>query len=553
MRELEYPLNGADILLRKKILRRELQKRAIVAEKKIALLSGSTVGEIKDVLEIFLWNYGIRPIFLEGTYANFYEDVMFDAKKLQKFNPDFIYIHTTCRNLTDASKLEQVWAKLAEICSAMIIQNNFELPPDGFSSIDKLRSLNRLNQKIYLYAGEHDNFVVNDLNYLAAQYGLLQWHNPAQWYAYKYALALEAVPLLCFNLAKLIKASLGLNKKVLVLDLDNTLWGGILGDDGVAGLEIGAETPRGAAFLDFQKYLKGQQAQGILLAICSKNNYQDVVQAFADPRMFLRLDDFVAVEANWDNKDKNILKIAEKLNLLPDSFVFVDDNPAERELVRHNVAGVSVVDTSDVLDFIDYIENNGFFLPLKVTEADLNRQEYYQQNNQRRVAEEGSVNYADFLKSLQMTYAIEPVAKENFARVLQLINKTNQFNLTTKRLSAAELQNLLADKYLTICCGLKDKFGDNGIIAVFSAERRAETLDIGLWLMSCRVFRRNVEQEIFKYVLDWCRKKQIKKIHGHYIPTPKNKMTADFYATIGFVKIAERDGGSDWEYILAKG
>lgn len=264
-------------------------------KKKIAVLGGSTTHDIIRILELFLLHYGIEPEFYESEYARYWQDAMFENEELQKFAPDMIYIHTSNRNIsrypamsdTEASvdelleetyrHFEMMWERLREVYGCPVIQNNFEYPfyrlmgnKEAYDIHGRICFINRLNERFYRYAASHDNFYINDINYLAADYGLERWAAPFYWHMYKYALCLPAIPTLSFSVANIIKSVYGKNKKALVLDLDNTLWGGVVGDDGVENLEIGQETSMGQVYTEFQEYIKRQKDIGIMLNVCSK-------------------------------------------------------------------------------------------------------------------------------------------------------------------------------------------------------------------------------------------------------------------------------------------
>ena len=325
-------------------------------------------------------------MFYESEYAQYWQDVMFDNPELTAFAPDLIYIHTSNRNITaypsvqdtaeqtDALLEEQyghfraMWDRIAGRYHCPVIQNNFEYPfyrvlgnQEAVYLQGRISFINRLNERFYEYAREHESFYIHDINYAAAAYGLDRWADPFYWHMYKYAMCMQAIPEFAHNLANIMKAVFGKNKKSLVLDLDNTLWGGIVGDDGVENLEIGQETSMGQVYSEFQGYVRAQKEIGVMLNIDSKNEYDNAVAGLNHPDGRLRPDDFILIKANWEPKSKNITEIAGELNILPDSLVFVDDNPAEREIVRTQVTGVSVPDIGTPEQYIRILDHSGFF------------------------------------------------------------------------------------------------------------------------------------------------------------------------------------------------
>ena len=415
------------------------------------------------------------------------------------------------------------------------------------------RFVSVLNEKFAVYATTNDGFYVHDFARVAAEIGLAKWHNRFQYHAYKFAMNYDVIPDVAWSAARLIRAILGKTKKVLVLDLDNTLWGGVIGDDGVSGIALGHETPTGEAFTEWQQYVKHLKERGVLLAVCSKNDEETAKEGFSHPDSVLHLEDFVAFHANWEPKNINIRQIAHELNLGLDSFVFIDDNPAERAIVRELVPEVSVpeVDPQDISSYIRAIEGNGYFDTASLSADDFRRSQTYHENRQREELAESVTNYDDFLRSLQMEAEVGVFRDVYFDRIAQLTNKTNQFNLTTRRCTLADIRQMTNDEnYITLYCRLKDKFGDNGLISEIIAEKRDDEAHILLWLMSCRVLKRGVEDLMLDELVARARGKGCKALVGYYFPTKKNKVVADMYSDFGFTLLEENDEGTIWELPL---
>ena len=363
---LDYPFDGAMLLQKKRSLRRELLQRPGLVEKKVAILSGSTIGEIKNILELFLLDNGIKPEFYVGGYNLFYENLVFDDGSLAAFHPDFIYIHTSRKNLkelplaTDSEqqakdRLEAEWARFEAAFTAAgrfgcpVIVNNFDLPThrlmgsrDAVDWRGGVHFINEMNARVTSFVAAHEGFYLNDLAYLAGRVGLDNWFSESEWYLYKYAVAMVHIPDLCAGIAAILKSLLGKNKMGVVLDLDNTLWGGVIGEVGAEGVELSTETPGGMAYHEFQEYLKQLEGLGILLNVASKNEAAAAESGFARPDSPLKREDFLCFKANWEPKSENIAQIAKEINILPESLVFVDDNPAEREIVRQQLPGVAI-------------------------------------------------------------------------------------------------------------------------------------------------------------------------------------------------------------------
>ena len=532
-------------------------------------MSGSTIGELKNMLELFLLSSGIQPEFYEGGYSLFYENLVFDDGSLAAFHPDVIYIHTSQRNIKNwpapadsadaaAQKLEGEFARFEQAAKAAlgfgcpVILNNFDLPlyrvlgnSDASFEGGRVRFVRRMNEKLAALAEATPNLYLNDLAWLQAAHGMETFSDPTTWYAYKYAVSLHCLPYLAQSVSNIIKSLLGKNKKALALDLDNTLWGGIIGDDGAEGIVMGNETPAGMAYAEFQTYLKQLGDLGILLNVCSKNEESIAKTGFERPETVLKAEDFLCFKANWEPKHLNLAAMAREINILPESFVFVDDNPAEREIVRRELPMVTVLELTAPEAYIAAIDRAGYFEVTTLSEDDRKRAEMYKQNAQRANLEQSFGNYEDYLKSLDMKCEIGAFDPPHAERITQLVNKTNQFNLTTHRYTAAEIEALIGDRrHITLYGRLTDKFGDNGLVTAMIGTVTDTVLDMDLWIMSCRTFKRRLEHAMFDQLVASARKKGIEKIVGHYYPTAKNLLVKDFYATIGFVKTAEDEAGN---------
>ena len=576
MKPLEYPFDEAYILSKKKKIKKELLDSGTnFTDTKIAILGGSTTNDIKLVMELFLLDYGIKPSFYESEYNRYYQDAVFPNAELEEFAPQIIYIHTTNRNITEYPKISDsaetideliknevqkfttMWTKLEEKYHCPIIQNNFEMPlyrlmgnKEASDIHGKINFINRLNEEFYKYAREHNNFYICDINYISADYGLKKWQEPFYWYMYKYALNVSAIPYLSYNVANIIKSLLGKNKKGFVLDLDNTLWGGIVGDDGVDNLEIGPEESGGQVYTEFQNYIKEHKDLGLVLNIASKNEEENAIAGLNHPDGVLKPDDFIEIKANWEPKDRNFAHIAESLTLLPESLVFIDDNPAERAIVEGNLKGVRAPKIGEAHNYIQTIDRSGFFEVTNLSKDDLNRNEMYKENVKRAKLQASFENYEDYLLSLEMVGTIKCFEPIYTARIAQLSNKSNQFNLTTKRYTQTEIEDIMTDEsYIPLYGKLVDKFGDNGLVSVVIGHIVENICHIDLWLMSCRVLKRDMEFAMMDELVRQCKKKGIKQIKGYYYPTAKNNMVREFYALQGFTKISEDEAGNtEWKF-----
>ena len=525
-------------------------------------------------------NYGIKPSFYESEYAQYWQDVMFDNPELVEFKPDLIYIHTTARNVAvypavNASEKEildlldeterhyaVMWDKIAEVYHCPVIQNNFEMPfyrllgnKDAWAPFGRGNFITELNRRFYKYANTHENFYINDINYLSACYGLQKWADPFYWHMYKYGLAVPAIPELAFNVANIIKSVYGKNKKAFVLDLDNTLWGGIVGDDGPENIEIGQETSVGQIYSEFQSYLKAHKELGVMLNVNSKNDYENAVAGLRRPDSVLKPEDFIIIKANWNLKDRNTEEISKELNIGTDSLVFVDDNPAERHMVSSQVEGIAVPEIQTPETYICILDRSGFFETTSISEDDVKRNAMYQANIERKRQETNFADYGNYLKSLEMTAEIKAFSPVYMSRIAQLTNKSNQFNLTTKRCSQSDMEAYAADEtYITLYGKLEDRFGDNGVVSVVFGHQEEAAFHIDLWLMSCRVLKRDMEFAMMDVLVERCKERNIEKLVGYYYPTAKNKMVKEFYALQGFSRVSENGNGDTiWELEIKDG
>jgi FkbH-like protein len=576
LKALRYPATAAEILRKRQSLKKELLGQTNLTPTRIAILGGSTTAEVKSMLELFLLAQGIQPTFFESGYNRYSEDVLFENPDLWNFKPDIVFIHTTWHNVSqfpqlmepeaeveqrvrrEMDRFESVWEKIHTELGALIIQNNFDLPHlrplgnlEASESFARVNFLMRLNAEFAKYARSHSRFLINDIHYLSAQVGLNGWHGRAYWYNFHMALSPTATVPLAQNVAAIVKSVYGKSKKCLVLDLDNTLWGGIVGDDGVQNLILGRDHPVGEAFLDFQRYVKDLQRRGILLAVCSKNDIENAKEGFSHPDSILKVEDFSAFKANWNPKPGNMREIAAELNIALDSLVFVDDNPAERALVAEQLPEVAVPDVgSDVSRFAEVLEHERYFEVDRVVQDDLKRAVYYHSNAQRSTYQAGFSDYGQFLASLEMTAEISSFSAVYLERITQLINKTNQFNLTTKRYTSAEVESISRDAgFVTLYGRLADRFGDNGLVSVLIGRVSGETLEVDVWLMSCRVLNREMELAMFDALAEQCQARGIRRIVGVYIPSKKNSMVSGHYAALGFTRLSESSAAHElWHY-----
>ena len=565
--DLEYPLDIDKILRKKKSIKKELLNKKNLVEKNIAILGGSTTSEIKNILELFLLDSGIKPNFYESEYNKYYEDALFGSDALDKFNPDIVYIHTTNKNIikypefedseeevfalikNEIERYKSIWSSLSKY-DCPLIQNNFDYTInrslgnlDFYDIHGKTYFINQLNDKFSQEARVIKHLYINDINYLSSYIGLKNWFDKSLWYQAKYALSMSSIPELAFNISKIINSIFGKSKKCLVLDLDNTCWGGVIGDDGLNGISIGIETAIAEAYTSFQKHVKELKQMGVILAVCSKNDFKNAKEGFEHPDSVLKFNDFTSFKSNWDPKHLNILDIAKEINIGVDSLVFIDDNPVERDIVFSQIPATSVPNVgNDVIHFIDHIDGNKYFEPTSLLIDDVNRNKYYKDNKKRSQEQSIFKSYDDFLVSLEMRAEIKSFSSIYLSRITQLTNKTNQFNLTTKRYAIGEIENIAtSDEYIKIYGKLIDKYGDNGLIAISIGIIKDNQCHIDLWLMSCRVIKRDMEFAMIDEFVRLCKEKGVEEIVGYYYQSAKNNMVSDLYEKFGF-KLSDTNG-----------
>jgi FkbH-like protein len=566
------------LLRKRKGLRRELSATPGLQDVRIAVLCGSTANELADLLEVLLLAEGFRPEIYQSDYNRYYEDAVLTPEALVAFRPDLVYVHTSCLNLrgfpplsaspaelddavaAEVSRFASIWRSLGERTGCQIIQNNFEEPPtrtlgslDAVSLGGHTRFVHAMNLELARHAQGSRRLLVHDIHGLSARIGLSQWFDWRRWYAYKILTTADAGLALARSLTAMIRAVYGKSKKCLVLDLDNTLWGGVIGDDGPESIKIGRETPEAEAFTAFQEYCLALRERGVLLAVCSKNEEETAKKGLAHPDSVLKLEHFAAFRANWSPKPENIQSIAAELNLGVDSFVFVDDNPAERALVAAQLPAVAVPDVgSEVVAFAAVLDAAQYFEPVAISSEDLQRAELYAQNRQRASLQATFATYGDYLDSLGMVAEIDVFRPEYLDRIAQLTNKTNQWNLTTVRHTRAEIEALAADPArLTLYGRLTDVFGDNGLVSVVVGRREHVTLHIDLWLMSCRVLKRDMEIAMLDALAARARAMGAGTLAGYYRKTAKNGMVADHYEKLGFQLVSRDPATLDSTWLLS--
>lgn len=469
-----------------------------------------------------------------------------------------------------ASELVQLWRMLRQRLSATVIQETpwlEEAPLYGHFERHVPASPGAVARRLDLAiedAAAREGVLLLDLRSAVYGIGARNASDIAFWHHAKQAVSPAAAPWVGDQVARILAAIRGLSRKVLVLDLDNTLWGGVVGDDGVDGIVVGQGSASGEAYAAFQRYLRRLAGRGVVLAVSSKNEPEIARAAFIEhPEMVLGLDDFAAFEASWNDKPAALRRIAEELSLGLDAFVFVDDNPAERALMRRALPQVAVPELPEAPElYVRCLADAGYFETVSFTAEDAARNAQYVANRERRELASETPDLESFLRDLEMTLTVTPFRPTDVPRITQLINKTNQFNLTTRRYTEDEVRAFMEDpEVLTFAGRLSDRFGDNGLTSVVicrpaDAGNGGGAVEIDTWLMSCRVLGRGVEQAMLKVIAGKASDAGAHRLLGRYLPTRKNGLVKDLYARLGFAPLEHDDGGdgaSSWELPLEPG
>ena len=549
---------------------------------RMAVLAASTVEHLLPAIRVA----GLRrSIWIETytpDYGQYHQELINPGSGLHRFRPtsvlfaldahhlmQSIELGATAEAVTNAlqallDRLERQWDIARRDFAAHVLQNvplPVFLPLLGSNEHrlagSRLAALRQFGTMLRARADSAGIDLVA-LDDRAALAGLSAWHDPALWHRAKQEIHPQAAPLYGDLVARLLAAAQGRSSKCLVLDLDNTLWGGVIGDDGLAGIKLGQGSARGEAHLAFQHYARDLGRRGIILAVCSKNDEANALEPFtAHPEMVLRREDIACFVANWTDKAANLREIARRLNIGVDSLVFADDNPAERAVVRRELPMVEVPELpEDPTDYAACLADAGYFEAQRVTTEDGQRARQYQQNLARETSLSTATDMDGYLRSLEMEAIWDRFDRIGLPRIVQLINKTNQFNLTTRRVNEEEIAILIDDPAaLTLQIRLLDQFGDNGIVAIVSGRLEPETkvVDLETWLMSCRVLGRGMEEETLNLIVAEAARLGATRLIGHYRPTAKNGMVRDHYRRLGFSLLGETpDGGTSWMLDLAQ-
>ena len=539
---------------------------------RLAILSSSTTAHLQAAIRVAGLRRNLHVTIYEVDYGQYWQELTDLESGLYHFAPTIVLFaldaHHLAAELTAgmsahdaAAAFEDAQARIQECWR--IAQDAFRCPvihqtplpvhPSLLGSNEhrlpgsKAAFIARLNAALRPMADAAgiDLLAVDDY---ALRDGIAAWHDPVLWYRAKQEISPSIAPLYGDLVMRIVAAKLGRSYKALVLDLDNTLWGGVIGDDGLEGIVLGQGSALGEAFIGFQSYARELSRRGIILAVCSKNDTANATEPFdKHPEMLLKQADIASFVANWSDKAANIRTIATHLNIGLDSLVFVDDNPFERALVRQELPMVAVPEVGDdPATYAQTIADAGYFEGVAITQEDRERTGQYQGNQLRDTLKASATDLPSYLRSLDMELIWRRFDKIGLSRTTQLINKTNQFNLTTRRYSEDDVVSVMQDnRSFGLQLRLSDRFGDNGIIAIVIGKMQADDdLVIDTWLMSCRVLGRQVEPTTLNLIVSQAQRLGARRLIGEYLPTKKNGMVGDHYARLGFEVVEENEAGS---------
>jgi FkbH-like protein len=542
---------------------------------RLGLLGNGTLDLIVPALVATAARHGIALECVKGAYDQFLQEALLPDSEVNRTRPDAVLLALDHRGLSIRATpgdqatadqtvnaatglLDTVRTALRRNSGAVCILQTLAPPPEGlFGSLDRAlpgtaRSLvDDLNQRIAAAVLQSDDILL-DVAGIAETVGLAEWHSPALWNLAKLPFADAYVPLYADHVARIIGAMRGKSRRCLVLDLDNTVWGGVIGDDGLEGIKLAQGDATGEAHLSVQQLALALRERGVVLAVSSKNTDSVARRPFKEhPDMLLKEEHIAVFQANWNDKATNIRAIAKELSLGLESLVFLDDNPVERGLIRRELPEVAVPELDDdPASYARTLSAGGYFESVRFSDEDRTRAEMYQGNARRLTLQQQMGDIDAYLRSLDMRIIFNSFDRTTRVRVAQLINKSNQFNLTTRRYTEAEVAEAEADpNAMTLHARLIDKFGDNGIICIIICRVTASaTWTIDTWLMSCRVLGRGVEKMVLREILLRARTRNIRTLVGIYRPTERNGMVREHYGNMGFARVGEdADGTTQWE------
>jgi len=542
---------------------------------KVGILCSFTINGLDETLTVKCSELGIGYQSYVAGYNQYNQEILDPKSNLYLFSPDITFLIIDIRTLLNEifyypysissserkkivkekiNELQNLILQFKKNCNSKLIISNFCLPSYSPNGLIETKSefgfhdmISDINQELSKIVRNESSVYVYNFNQFISKFGEKNVFDYRQFFIGDIKIAFDYIPYLANDLMGYVKPMLGLNKKCIVLDLDNTLWGGIVGEDEFDVIELG-QTSNGQAFVEFQKHLLSLWQQGIILAINSKNNFEDAIKIIREhPDMVLREEHFASLQINWNDKAQNLKTISEELNIGLDSIVYFDDDPVNQERIRQELPEVLTIKLpNDPSQYADTLLSLNDFNVLQKTDEDLKRGKMYSQQRQRAELKQSTKNIDDFLKQLNIKVKIKKANKFTIPRISQLTLKTNQFNLTTKRYQEEDILKFSSDNNIIVgCAQIEDKFGDNGITSAFIIEKNDKEWKIDTFLLSCRVIGRGIEDAIVSYILKEAKNQGVEKIRADFIPTKKNKPAEAFLPDFGFKKENEH-----WIYDL---
>lgn len=549
----------------KQIKRLLKQDNSNLPEVKVALLGDTATQFLATAIKGIGVERGYNVNLFEAEYNQVERQVLDPTSDYHLFGAKYTIVFQSTHKLLEQFSLSELTSErvnglmleriqfirtLCETTEGKVIYFNYpEIDDTVFGQYANRMDLSftwqvrKLNYELMQLTQEYPNLFICDIAALQNKFGRDWMFDSSVYVSTEMILSLDALPYVASRVMDIICAIEGKFHKCLILDLDNTVWGGVVGDDGWENIQVGHGLGIGKAFTEFQEWVKKLKNRGIIIAACSKNDEDKAKEPFEkNPEMVLRLDDIAVFVANWENKVDNIRTIQQILNIGFDSMVFLDDNPAERAIVRENISGICVPELpEDPGEYLEYLYSLNLFETASYSSADKDRTKQYQVEAQRMSAAQRFTNEAGFLKSLEMVSTVEGFTAFNTPRVAQLSQRSNQFNLRTVRYTEDQISAIeQAENYKTFSFTLEDKFGDNGLICVIILEKQdAQMLFVDTWFMSCRVLKRGMENFTLNTIVAWAKENGFRRIIGEYIPTQKNGMVREHYSNLGFKAIGE--------------
>lgn len=532
---------------------------------RIAVLGALNIDYLAWAIACAALQEGAAPVIYRCPYGAYVQEILDPGSALHAFRPTVAVIASDWRDVVEQlppgtpaeqvtacidramSLFEQLWHVLAERMQCKIIQHLLAPPPWGrrgpaerVAAASPIAQIRRLNERL-IEAGTKAGVHCVEMDRFAQEIGLRQWANERLYHAAKLAFDPRFLPDYLPYFRAAWRSATATAKKVLVLDLDNTLWGGVIGDDGVEGIKLGPGSLAGEAFAAWGNYIAELQARGVVLAVCSKNAPEIAASGFDHPHSKLRMEDFAAFECSWSDKVSGLRRIAQALNLGLEAFVFADDNPMECALIARELPQVTVVPLgADPTRFIELLEGGHWFDLPRYTAEDFGRGEAYSALRQVEEARQSAPDMRGFLRDLRMVGDLGAPGAADLNRLAQLEQKTNQFNMTTRRYSAPAIEGLMKrNDAIMLALRLEDRLANHGLVSSLIAIHEGDNVRIDSWLMSCRVFSRTAEQFMVRQLARIARERGARGLIGEYLPTAKNEVVADLYARLGFAGLGD--------------